>query len=79
MPRKRLAIARCASPWLKEIGSSSSKLMNTIMPATNAKAVLSTKGVMNGNRTKNPMIAPIGSASPERRDQRNAFFQFCVV
>ena len=47
IPKKRLEIARCASPWLNEIGSNSSKLMKTIIPATKAKTVLSTKGVMN--------------------------------
>ena len=79
IPRKRLVIARCASPWLRESGNSSSKLMKTIMPATKANAMLSTKGLMKGNRTKKPMIAPIGSEIPERRDQRNAFFLFFVA
>lgn len=67
-------IARCASPWLKEIGSNSSKLMKTIMPATKAKARLSTNGVIKGNNTKKPITAPISSEIPERKDQRNAFF-----
>ena len=78
MPRKRLAMARCASPWLRESGNSSSKLMKTIIPATKANAKLSTNGVMNGDNTKKPMIAPIGSDIPERRDQRNAFFGFLL-
>ena len=72
-------IARCASPWLRERGNSSSKLMKTIIPATKANAILSTKGLMKGNRTKKPMTAPIGSEIPERRDQRNAFFLFFVA
>ena len=79
MPRKRLVIARCASPWLRERGSSSSKLMKTIIPATNANAMLIMKGLMKGNRTKNPMAAPIGSDIPERNDQRHAFFLFFVA
>ena len=79
MPRKRLAMARCASPWLRESGNSSSKLMKTIIPATKANAKLSTNGVMNGDNTKKPMIAPIGSEIPERRDHRNAFFRFFVA
>ena len=79
MPRKRLVIARCASPWLRERGSSSSRLMNTITPATNANAMLSMKGLMNGNNTKKPMTAPIGSAIPERSDHRKAFFLFFVA
>jgi len=44
MPKKRLVIARCASPWLMESGSSSSKLMKTIILATNANARLITNG-----------------------------------
>ena len=72
-------IARCASPWLRESGNSSSKLMKIIIPATKANAKLSTTGVMNWNNTKKPISAPIGSASPERRDHRNAFFLFFVA
>lgn len=56
IPRKRLAMARCASPWLRESGNSSSKLMNTMIPATKANAKLSTNGVMNGNNTKKPIL-----------------------
>lgn len=79
IPMKRLAIARCVSPWPRERGNNSSKLMKTIIPATKANARLSTYGVMNGNSTKNPISAPIGSEIPERRDQRNAFFLFFVA
>ena len=79
MPTKRLAIARCASPWLSERGNSSSKLIKTIITATKANVRLSTNGVMNGNNTKKPMSAPIGSEIPERRDQINAFFLFFVA
>ena len=79
MPMNKLVIARCASPWLSESGSSSSKLMKTMIPATNANAKLSTNGVMNGDNTKNPMSAPIGSESPESKDHKNAFFLFFVA
>ena len=76
---KRLVIARCASPWLSERGNNSSKLINTIIPATKANVRLSTNGVIKGNNTKKPISAPIGSEIPERRDQMNAFFLFLVA
>lgn len=81
IPRNRLIIARCSSPWLKESGNSSSKLMKTIIPATNARVKLSTNGVIKLNNIKNPTSAPIGSEIPERRDQRNAFFFIlcCII
>ena len=36
-------------------------------------------GVINGIKTRYAAIAPIGSARPENKDIRNAFFLFLVT
>lgn len=59
-------------PKLSALGSSSSKAMYTIMPATEARHIALTAGDQNGNRNAIPTSAPTGSASPDNMEYRKA-------
>jgi len=73
------AMAICPSVFSYAKGSSSSKLINTMIPATNASEYARMCGEMNGNRIKIPINAPIGSAMPERNEYVKAFFLLPVA
>lgn len=59
-------------PYSRAEGSSSSREINTIMPATPAKRMPKTRSLIMGMRSSHPMRAPTGSARPERKEYRKA-------
>jgi len=61
-----------------EIKTGSSEI-NTIMPATDANKIPNTISFRIEKSRAYPMIAPTGSASPERNEYRKAFFLFPVA
>ena len=56
------------------IGISSSKEINTIIPATAEKSNPKIVSLKNGRKTRYPTIAPIGSVIPDKNDIKKAFF-----
>ena len=67
------------SSSLNVSGSSSSKLMNTIIPATNARVTAMTVVVKYGIKNNIAIIAPIGSTRPDNVAYQNAFVLLLVA
>ena len=76
---KTASMAMCSSPLSNEIGRSSSKEINTIIPPTADSVTARTVSLMNGPRRRKPIIAPTGSARPEDREYKKAFFLLFVA
>ena len=56
-------------------GSSSSKEMNTMIPATPANSTPNTVSFIMGRNTNHPSSAPRGSARPDKKEYRNALLR----
>ena len=56
------------SPYSRAAGSSSSKEMNTMTPATAAKSAPMRVGPIRGWSTSQASSAPSGSARPEKKE-----------
>ena len=54
-------------------GRSSSKLINTMMPATKAREKDKTAVLRKGININTAMTAPAGSLNPDRKEYQNAF------
>lgn len=74
IPEIKPYIERWCSPYSLAAGSNSSNDINTIIPATDANIIPNTVSFIKGISISQPTNAPIGSASPEIKEYRNAFF-----
>ena len=72
-----IAICTCSS-WYDK-GNNSSNIMNIIIPATNARVNDRTTGLRKGNSIKKAAIAPNGSATPDKKENQNAFVLLFVA
>lgn len=74
IPAIRPYIAKWCSPYFLAVGNNSSKDIKTIIPATadnNIPKVISLKIFLN---KVYPIIAPIGSDIPDKKEYKKAFF-----
>jgi len=79
MPRSMPEIERWYPPHSQDKGSSSSKLIKTMIPATKARQKYIIVDDRTGISINKARTAPSGSAKPDRKEYKNAFFLLLVA